>query len=45
MIVSQKRHSGLKRIIKTLVFKEKINPMLLRREIAKFLISNKEYSL
>jgi len=40
-----KRHSFLKRVIKLLAIKEKVNPMLLRREIAKYLISNKEYSL
>jgi alkylation response protein AidB-like acyl-CoA dehydrogenase len=40
-----KRHSSLKRVIKSLEIKEKVNPMLLRREIAKYLIANKEYSL
>ena len=40
-----KRHSSLKRVIKSLAIKEKVNPMLLRREIAKYLITNKEYSL
>ena len=40
-----KRHSSLKRVIKSLEIKEKVNPMLLRREIAKYLIVNKEYSL
>ncbi len=40
-----KRHSSLKRVIKSLVIKEKVNPMELRREIAKYLIANKEYSL
>lgn len=40
-----KRHSSLKRVIKSLVIKEKVNPMVLRREIAKYLIANKEYSL
>jgi len=40
-----KRHSSLKRVIKSLAIKEKVNPMLLRREIAKYLIANKEYSL
>jgi hypothetical protein len=40
-----KRHSFLKRVIKLLAIKEKENPMLLRREIAKYLISKKEYSL
>jgi hypothetical protein len=40
-----KRNSSLKRVIKSLEIKEKVNPMLLRREIAKYLIANKEYSL
>jgi len=40
-----KRHSSLKRVIKSLAIKEKVNPMVLRREIAKYLIANKEYSL
>lgn len=40
-----KRHSSLKRVIKSLEIKEKVNPMVLRREIAKYLIANKEYSL
>lgn len=40
-----KRHSSLKRVIKSLEIKEKVNPMVLRREIAKYLIVNKEYSL
>lgn len=40
-----KRHSSLKRVIKSLEVKEKVNPMVLRREIAKYLIANKEYSL
>ena len=40
-----KRHSSLKRVIKSLEIKEKVNPMILRREIAKYLIGNKEYSL
>ena len=40
-----KRHSSLKRVIKSLAIKEKVNPMVLRREIAKNLIANKEYSL
>ena len=40
-----KRHSSLKRVIKSLAIKEKVNPMLLRREIAKYLIASKEYSL
>jgi alkylation response protein AidB-like acyl-CoA dehydrogenase len=40
-----KRNSSLKRVIKSLEIKEKVNPMLLRREIAKYLITNKEYSL
>ena len=40
-----KRNSSLKRVIKSLEIKEKVNPMLLRREIAKYLIENKEYSL
>ena len=40
-----KRNSSLKRVIKSLEIKEKVNPMLLRREIAKYLIVNKEYSL
>ena len=40
-----KRHFSLKRVIKSLEIKEKVNPMLLRREIAKYLIANKEYSL
>ena len=40
-----KRHNSLKRVIKSLAIKEKINPMVLRREIAKYLIANKEYSL
>ena len=40
-----KRHSSLKRVIKSLAIKEKVNPMVLRREIAKYLIASKEYSL
>lgn len=40
-----KRNSSLKRVIKSLEIKEKVNPMVLRREIAKYLIANKEYSL
>ena len=40
-----KRHTSLKRVIKSLAIKEKINPMVIRREIAKYLIANKEYSL
>jgi len=40
-----KRHSSLKRVIKSLAIKEKVNPKLLRREIAKYLIASKEYSL
>ena len=40
-----KRHNSLKRVIKSLAIKEKINPMVIRREIAKYLIANKEYSL
>ena len=40
-----KRHFSLKRVIKSLEIKEKVNPMVLRREIAKYLIANKEYSL
>ena len=40
-----KKRSSLKRVIKLLEIKEKVNPMLLRREIAKYLITNKEYSL
>ena len=40
-----KRHSSLKRVIKSLSIKEKVNPMVLRREIAKNLIASKEYSL
>ena len=40
-----KRRSSLKRVIKSLAIKEKVNPMVLRREIAKYLIANKEYSL
>ena len=40
-----KRNSSLKRVIKSLEIKEKVNPMVLRREIAKYLIVNKEYSL
>ena len=40
-----KRYSSLKRVIKSLEIKEKVNPMVLRREIAKYLIANKEYSL
>ena len=40
-----KRNSFLKRVIKSLEIKEKVNPMVLRREIAKYLIVNKEYSL
>jgi hypothetical protein len=32
-------------VIKSLEIKEKVNPMVLRREIAKYLIANKEYSL
>ena len=40
-----KRHSSLKRVIKSLAIKEKVNPMVLRREIAKNLIASKEYSL
>ena len=40
-----KRHPFLKRVIKSLAIKEKLNPMVLRREIAKYLIASKEYSL
>ena len=40
-----KSHSSLKRVIKSLAIKEKVNPMVLRREIAKYLIASKEYSL
>jgi len=40
-----KRNSFLKRVIKSMEIKEKVNPMVLRREIAKYLIANKEYSL
>ena len=40
-----KRHPFLKRVIKSLAIKEKLNPMELRREIAKYLIASKEYSL
>ena len=40
-----KTYSSLKRVIKSLAIKEKVNPMLLRREIAKYLIASKEYSL
>ena len=40
-----KRNSSFKRVIKSLEIKEKVNPMVLRREIAKYLIANKEYSL
>ena len=40
-----KRHPFLKRVIKSLAIKEKVNPMVLRREIAKYLIASKEYSL
>jgi alkylation response protein AidB-like acyl-CoA dehydrogenase len=40
-----KTHSSLKRVIKWLAIKEKVNPMVLRREIAKYLIASKEYSL
>jgi len=40
-----KAHSSLKRVIKSLAIKEKVNPMVLRREIAKYLIASKEYSL
>ena len=40
-----KRHFSLKRVIKSLAIKEKVNPMVLRREIAKYLIASKEYSL
>jgi len=40
-----KRHPFLKRVIKSLAIKEKVNPMVLRREIAKYLIANREYSL
>jgi alkylation response protein AidB-like acyl-CoA dehydrogenase len=40
-----KRHFTLKRVIKSLAIKEKVNPMVLRREIAKYLIASKEYSL
>ena len=40
-----KTHSFLKRVIKSLAIKEKVNPMVLRREIAKYLIANREYSL
>ena len=40
-----KRRSSLKRVIKSLAIKEKVNPMVLRREIAKYLIASKEYSL
>ena len=40
-----KSYSSLKRVIKSLAIKEKVNPMLLRREIAKYLIASKEYSL
>ena len=40
-----KSNSSLKRVIKSLAIKEKVNPMVLRREIAKYLIASKEYSL
>lgn len=40
-----KSHSSLKRVIKSLAIKEKVNPMVLRREIAKYLIASKEYTL
>ena len=40
-----KAHSSLKRVIKSLAIKEKVNPMVLRREIAKYLIASKEYTL
>ena len=40
-----KTYSSLKRVIKSLAIKEKVNPMVLRREIAKYLIASKEYSL
>ena len=40
-----KTYSSLKRVIKSLAIKEKVNPMLLRREMAKYLIASKEYSL
>ena len=40
-----KSHSSLKRVIKSLAIKEKVNPMVLRRAVAKYLISSKEYSL
>ena len=40
-----KSHSSLKRVIKSLAIKDKVNPMVLRRKIAKYLIASKEYSL